>query len=749
MICLDTSNGTDHISRFVSITVNPVQRVSKSRQVPAFLFICRRPGTNRQKIRLSTMVKQIRKLWVIILSVMACACTEKEPEIIHVSSILLNPTSISITEGQTATISATISPSNASNQKVIWSCSDASVATVNDGVVAAIKSGAATITAKADDKIATCDISVYPATGAITIDATHITCRSAELSGKVNFSQASTDMVFGILYSTSSGVLYGKSENLEAAVFDADYNFSLPTKVLEPETTYYYRSYLSQNGEILYGEVKSFTTSPVSSLIQTGDATDIYPKGATLSAILDLTDHCYNTMEYGFHVGYVYNGERHNLSSIVSNELYNKKYSYNFQYDIKEREYFYQAYVKLDENIYYGEEKTFVSPLVIADVTCEVDVSYLDATISGKLSIKTEGSFSTSAEISYKNSTDLPFTKWATENIDLKEDGSYSIKLKSLSSNTKYYFQIKFCIDNQEIVTDNKSFTTSAIVFSTTCEVMNISYEEAKIVCKVIKPEDVPIRDVEVKIYCSKRNNIVSEIKQGTIRGSSTYDSISNSYYCKYVDLRSSTCYYYLVDVCVGDQEVMSEGTFKTGKLELEMVDLGLSVKWANANIGASDKRYDGDRYAWGETETKSSYTWTNYEWCDGTKDVITKYWDENSVLEPEDDVAHVKLGDKWRLPTKNEITELVKNCKWSERTYYNEQGQPQHVYYLYSKRNGNYIILPDCCYWTSISGYSEKETAYYFMAYDGWRYYCSAQMVYFLHSSDRCDGFHVRAVSD
>lgn len=684
---------------------------------------------------------------------MTCACTEKEPEIIHVSSILLNPTSISITEGQTATISATISPSNASNQKVIWSSSDASVATVNDGVLSAIKSGTATITAKAEDKIATCDISVYPATGAITLDATHITCRSAELSGKVNFSQASTDMTFGILYSASSGVLYGKSENLEATVFDSDYNFTLPTEVLEPETTYYYRSYLSQNGEILYGEVKSFTTSPVSSLIQTGDASDIYPKGATLSATLDLKDHRYNTMEYGFRIGYVYNGERHNLSSVVSNELCNKKYIYNFQYQIKEREYFYQAYVKLDENVYYGEEKTFTSPLVLADVTCDVtDVSYLDATISGKISIKTEGSFSTSAEICYCSSADLT-SESKKEMIDLKEDGSYSIKLTSLNSNTKYYYRIKFRIDNQEIVTDKKSFTTTAIVFSTTCEVLDISYEKATIVCKMTKPEDIPVTDVHVDIYYSIDNNIVSYIKQGIILGSSTYDKTSNSFYRKIDYLKSSTRYYFLVVACIGDQEVMSEGTFKTGNFELEMVDLGLSVKWANANIGAPSKEDVGDHYAWGETETKSSYTWTNYKWCDGTKDTITKYCD-NSVLEPEDDVAHVKLGGKWRLPTLNEIRELVKCCEWREKKYYNEEGQIQREYKVVSKINGNYIFLPWGGLWTSMnsdnSGKNYKGKAIFFSPEDAYRYYMlPSQLIYYLHYSERYYGFSIRAVSE
>lgn len=44
-----------------------------------------------------------------------------------------------------------------------------------------------------------------------------------------------------------------------------------------------------------------------------------------------------------------------------------------------------------------------------------------------------------------------------------------------------------------------------------------------------------------------------------------------------------------------------------------EAVDLGLSVKWADRNVGASSPRDVGDFYAWGELETKSSFTEDNY----------------------------------------------------------------------------------------------------------------------------------------
>ncbi len=112
-----------------------------------------------------------------------------------------------------------------------------------------------------------------------------------------------------------------------------------------------------------------------------------------------------------------------------------------------------------------------------------------------------------------------------------------------------------------------------------------------------------------------------------------------------------------------------------------EFVDLGLSVKWATCNVGATKPEEYGDYYAWGETETKTSYTWTNYKFrtsgdsWDNIK--FSKYntsssygtVDKKTVLDPEDDVAHVKWGGSWRLPTKAERDELCDSCTW---TWYN-----------------------------------------------------------------------------
>ncbi|MBR4842967.1 MAG: Ig-like domain-containing protein [Bacteroidaceae bacterium] len=110
---------------------------------------------------------------------------------------------------------------------------------------------------------------------------------------------------------------------------------------------------------------------------------------------------------------------------------------------------------------------------------------------------------------------------------------------------------------------------------------------------------------------------------------------------------------------------------------QFKYVDLGLSVNWATFNVGATSPEEYGDYYAWGEIETKDSYSWENYKWANGSSKTITKYClddsngkvDGKKVLDPEDDVAHVLWGGDWRMPTKDEINELLNHCDY----YYTE----------------------------------------------------------------------------
>ena len=130
-------------------------------------------------------------------------------------------------------------------------------------------------------------------------------------------------------------------------------------------------------------------------------------------------------------------------------------------------------------------------------------------------------------------------------------------------------------------------------------------------------------------------------------------------------------------------------------------VDLGLSVKWATCNVGASKPEEYGNYFAWGETTTKSTYDWSTYKYCDGNYNSLNKYntdssigpTDNNTILHMDDDAARVNWGGYWRMPTDAEFTELREQCIWTWTTHNGVEG-----YKVTSKKSGytnNAIFLP------------------------------------------------------
>ena len=101
-------------------------------------------------------------LQLFILTILFWGCAEKEVEPIAVAAITLDTTSMELVEDESKSLTATISPSNANNKKILWTSSNTSVASVKDGVVTAVKAGKAIIIAKSDDggKTATCEVTV-------------------------------------------------------------------------------------------------------------------------------------------------------------------------------------------------------------------------------------------------------------------------------------------------------------------------------------------------------------------------------------------------------------------------------------------------------------------------------------------------------------------------------------------------------------------------------------------------------------
>ena len=94
--------------------------------------------------------------------------------------------------------------------------------------------------------------------------------------------------------------------------------------------------------------------------------------------------------------------------------------------------------------------------------------------------------------------------------------------------------------------------------------------------------------------------------------------------------LNYNTIYYYVACSRVWDRDIYGKIKIFTTEPCSEVVDLGLSVKWRGWNLGAYRPEEYGDYFAWGETEPKSYYDYTNYKWCNGSETTLTKYNDNS-----------------------------------------------------------------------------------------------------------------------
>ena len=172
-----------------------------------------------------------------------------------------------------------------------------------------------------------------------------------------------------------------------------------------------------------------------------------------------------------------------------------------------------------------------------------------------------------------------------------------------------------------------------------------------------------------------------------------------------------------------------------------EYVNLGLSVLWATCNIGADSPEDYGDYFAWGETETKSSYSESNS---------VTYYVSMSDISgNATYDAATANWGDPWRMPTYDEMKELVDSCTWEYTSENAVNG------YLITGPTGNSIFLP-------AAGYRQGTTLYYAGSYGNYwssmpsesntyhTWYLYFDSVYrYMDLARRYGGRSVRPVSD
>ena len=208
-----------------------------------------------------------------------------------------------------------------------------------------------------------------------------------------------------------------------------------------------------------------------------------------------------------------------------------------------------------------------------------------------------------------------------------------------------------------------------------------------------------------------------------------------------------------------------------------DYVDLGLSVKWANMNVGANSPEEFGDYFAWGEVEPyyngnplspdswkdgkSKGYDSDSYKFYSKPWDELTKYCSDSQygyngfhdgkiILDPEDDAAHVNWGGDWRMPTEKEWRELIDNCSLQSGVMLNgvkcfkitskKSGYEDKIIYLpvansFSVNGLSWGYWSTAYYWSSTVGYGTQSR--YISFYNGAT----------IKSTDRSNGLSVRPV--
>ena len=159
-------------------------------------------------------------------------------------------------------------------------------------------------------------------------------------------------------------------------------------------------------------------------------------------------------------------------------------------------------------------------------------------------------------------------------------------------------------------------------------------------------------------------------------------------------------------------------GKNKVKKVEEDFVDLDLpsGTLWCKYNVGATcesnAKSWYGDYFMWGDPEpaTNRECSWRNYKYCNGES--LTKYcpddkiddWggkgnpDNKLVLDLEDDMANVNMGEDWKMPSQEQFEELINNTKHIWVKNYNDiQGLNGRLFI--SETNDNELFMPAAGY--------------------------------------------------
>lgn len=367
------------------------------------------------------------------------------------------------------------------------------------------------------------------------------------------------------------------------------------------------------------------------------------------------------------------------------------------------------AFISFPNNIIgtiYGEVISFTTAATLPTLSCKPVYSISQTTAMCKCDIVDNGGEKISEYGFCLSKTKNPTINDTTIIVPLRYHEKFSCQISDLEPNTTYYLKAYAKNSAGIAYSLTEKFTTmgidevSQLPSVTSLTIINVTADETSVSGSITSNGGVDI--IESGVCLSTSPMPTSKYNSSGINCNIKHLKPSTTYYVRaYATNSLGTTY--------GEECCFTTASGLGNKNGHEYVDLGLSVNWATCNVGASTPEEYGDYFAWGETATKENYDWSTYRYCNGSRNTITKYCDNQTygsngytdnlkILEAGDDAATVNWGGSWRMPTEAEILELKEDCTWTWITQNNVGG------FKITGPNGNYIFLP-------AAGYYEGDT--------------------------------------
>ena len=360
-----------------------------------------------------------------------------------------------------------------------------------------------------------------------------------------------------------------------------------------------------------------------------------------------------------------------------------------------ETTYYFMAELRVGDKVFVSGVNSFnTGRLTISVTTLPAEaVEFVTGVLRGKVNINSKSIVPTSCGFkisSIKNTLEEISALDSQGEVEADKDNAFSQSLDWFSVNKTYHYVAFAEVNGETYYGELVDFTTQDYndgVNTVSAKTNKLGYVE---ITGYLKGDYAGKTFSNGFLFSGTATDLESLKTSGTEIQVNWYNP-DRQFARRQTVLKDGT-YYYVAYAIIDD--VPSYGEVKSvyvkGITQGDYIDMGGSVKWAVKDLGAASITDAGTFYAWGETETKTSFGWDNYKW-DGPSN-ISKYngTDGKTALDPEDDVVRKELGSNYRMPTTDEWMELKNNCKTDYSWMGNLRGQV-----VFSKVNSNVMFFP------------------------------------------------------